>query len=291
MAQRRPKAAILGSRIGPFQTRSLVDEPARRLPPDKCPDLPLQGSPETRAPFWCHPPAELMSEPPQIAPYESRRAPLRDVSASQTLLERVLQNQHRCCTARQARVQSSSSAAQRTQHANGQQSIHQKMRRLMRQAAHRGRGFRVHRAEPGFLATTEAFGPLAETTKPLTYYSAWFCPFAHRATLALEHHADVVPYAWEEALGWEQRPPTGDEDLDADDREDFWYHYKSPGLLEANPLGMVPTLVDEDGRVVTESAVCVQFVDELAKVRGCVYRAGIASMAWRTTRRFSTNAP
>ena len=33
------KAAILeiflGSRIGPFQTRSLVDEPARRLPPDK----------------------------------------------------------------------------------------------------------------------------------------------------------------------------------------------------------------------------------------------------------------
>ena len=64
----------------------------------------------------------------------------------------------------------------------------------------------MHRAEPGFLATTEAFGPLAETTKPLTYYSAWFCPFAHRATLTLEHHADVVPYAWEEALCWEQRP-------------------------------------------------------------------------------------
>ena len=77
-----------------------------------------------------------------------------------------------------------------------------------------------------------------------------------------------MPYAWEEALGWEQRPPTGDEDLDADDREDFWYHYKSPGLLEANPLGMVPTLVDESGRVVTESAVCVQFVDAVARVRG-----------------------
>ena len=82
------------------------------------------------------------------------------------------------------------------------------MLHLIRRAprAARGRGFRVHRAEPGFLATTEAFGPLAETAKPLTYYSAWFCPFAHRATLALEHHADVVPYAWEEALGWEQRP-------------------------------------------------------------------------------------
>ena len=78
--------------------------------------------------------------------------------------------------------------------------------RVAPRCAARVRGFRVHRAEPGFLATTEAFGPLAETTKPLTYYSAWFCPFAHRATLALEHHADVVPYAWEEALGWEQRP-------------------------------------------------------------------------------------
>jgi len=143
-----------------------------------------------------------------------------------------------------------------------------RLARVAPRRAARVRRFRVHRAEPGFLAATAAFGPRAEATTPLTYYSAWFCPFAHRATLALEHHADVVPYAWEEALGWEQRPPTGDEDLDADDREDFWYHYKSPGLMEANPLGMVPTLVDENGRVVTESAVCVQFVDELARVRG-----------------------
>ena len=39
---------------------------------------------------------------------------------------------------------------------------------------------------------------------PLTYFSAWFCPFAHRTTIALEHHA--TPYEWVEALGWEQRP-------------------------------------------------------------------------------------
>ena len=103
---------------------------------------------------------------------------------------------------------------------------------------------------------------------PLTYYSAWFCPFAHRATLALEHHADVVPYAWEEALGWEKRPPSGDEEFDAESREDWWYHHKSPGLLKANPLGMVPTLVDAHERVVTESLVTVQFVDELARTRG-----------------------
>lgn len=103
---------------------------------------------------------------------------------------------------------------------------------------------------------------------PLTYYSAWFCPFAHRATIALEHHADSVSYAWEEALGWEKRPPTGNEEFSADERKDWYYHWKSPGLMKANPLGMVPTLVEpSSGRTVTESIVAVQFVDELAAAR------------------------
>lgn len=65
----------------------------------------------------------------------------------------------------------------------------------------------------------------AAKTKPLKYFSAWFCPFAHRATLALEHHADSVPYAWEESLGWEQRQPTGKENFEAEEREDWWYHW------------------------------------------------------------------
>ena len=30
------------------------------------------------------------------------------------------------------------------------------------------------------------------------YLSAWFCPFAHRATLALEHHKGRVDYEWVE---------------------------------------------------------------------------------------------
>lgn len=30
------------------------------------------------------------------------------------------------------------------------------------------------------------------------YLSAWFCPFAHRATLALEHHSGRVEYEWVE---------------------------------------------------------------------------------------------
>ena len=103
----------------------------------------------------------------------------------------------------------------------------------------------------------------------LKYYSAWFCPFAHRATLALEHHAGAVPYEWEESLGWEQRPPTGNEEFTASERKDWWYHWKSPGLLEANPLGMVPTLQDPvSKRAVTESLVCIQFVDELAGANG-----------------------
>ena len=104
-------------------------------------------------------------------------------------------------------------------------------------------------------------------TQPLKYFSAWFCPFAHRATLALEHHH--VPYEWEEALGWEQRPPTGNEEFTASERKDWWYHWKSPGLLQANPLGMVPTLLDpETGRAVTESIVVVQFVDDWAMQKG-----------------------
>ena len=38
----------------------------------------------------------------------------------------------------------------------------------------------------------------AVATKPLRYFSSWFCPFAHRCTIALEHHG--VPYDWDEVL-------------------------------------------------------------------------------------------
>ena len=108
------------------------------------------------------------------------------------------------------------------------------------------------------------------TPAPLKYYSAWFCPFAHRATLALEHHQGHVPYEWEEALGWEVgKAPTGQEDFAADERDDWYYHWKSPDLLAANPLGMVPTFFDpQTQRTVTESIVCIQFVDELAALNG-----------------------
>ena len=44
---------------------------------------------------------------------------------------------------------------------------------------------------------------------------------------------------------------------------------KSPALLAANPLGMVPTLLDETtGKAVGESLVCIQLIDEIAAANG-----------------------
>lgn len=97
----------------------------------------------------------------------------------------------------------------------------------------------------------------------IKYYSAWFCPFAHRATLALEYHG--VKYEWIEALGWEKRDASGEENFDAGERKDWWYHWKHEDLLKANPDGMVPTLVAEDGRVATESITCLQVIDAIGR--------------------------
>ena len=107
----------------------------------------------------------------------------------------------------------------------------------------------------------------------LQYFSAWFCPFAHRSTIALEHHnqsgTKFIDFEWQEALGWENRPPTGKEEFDAEDRKDWIYHWKSPELLKCNPLGMIPTLLEEStGRSVTESVVCIEFIDEIARNAG-----------------------
>jgi len=94
----------------------------------------------------------------------------------------------------------------------------------------------------------------------LTYYSAWFCPFAHRATLALERHRSHLSYDWIESLGWEKRSKTKEEILT---QHENWYHFKHPELMAANPLGMVPTLKDCHGNIITESIVAIQYIDEL----------------------------
>lgn len=109
-------------------------------------------------------------------------------------------------------------------------------------------------------------------TKPsFRYLTAWFCPFAHRATLALEHHADRVDYEWIEALGWEQRP---DENNVTGTGSEWWYHWKADELKRTNPSGLVPTLIpmregkSDESRPVFESLVTIDFVDQISGATG-----------------------
>jgi len=105
------------------------------------------------------------------------------------------------------------------------------------------------------------------------YLSAWFCPFAHRATLALEHHTGRVSYEWVEALGWEQRQ---DENNVTGTGKEWWYHWKADELKRTNPSALVPTLVPissntgkpDESKVVYESIVCIDFIDEISKATG-----------------------
>uniref|UniRef100_A0A7S2ST00 Glutathione transferase n=1 Tax=Rhizochromulina marina TaxID=1034831 RepID=A0A7S2ST00_9STRA len=80
------------------------------------------------------------------------------------------------------------------------------------------------------------------------FLSAWFCPFAHRAHIALE--LTGVPYEFVDSLGWTLR---GEE----------WHHWKSPELLAANPRGTIPVLLPERGRAVYESQVCLEYLHDL----------------------------
>ena len=60
---------------------------------------------------------------------------------------------------------------------------------------------------------------------PLRFFSAWFCPYAQRAWIALEHTG--VPFERIEALKLNE------------DRNSYW---KDDRLLAVNPKGLVPTL-------------------------------------------------
>ena len=68
-------------------------------------------------------------------------------------------------------------------------------------------------------------------------YSAWFCPFAQRAWIALLAKGTEFEYI-------EQDP-----------------YNKPPEWLAINPLGMVPVIV-HNNKSVYESAVCIEYVDE-----------------------------
>ena len=82
------------------------------------------------------------------------------------------------------------------------------------------------------------------------FLSAWFCPFAQRAWIALEETG--VAYELVEAMTISADESTYD---------------KSDELLAANPNGLVPTLLRLDGEgktaaTVYESGICVEYVHE-----------------------------
>lgn len=68
-------------------------------------------------------------------------------------------------------------------------------------------------------------------------YCSWFCPFAQRAWIALNHKKIPFQYV-------EQDP-----------------YDKTPEWLAISPKGLIPCIVNE-GRTIYESSVCVEFIDE-----------------------------
>ena len=78
---------------------------------------------------------------------------------------------------------------------------------------------------------------MSSTTAVPTLYNAWFCPFAQRAWLALLEKGVQFTYV-------EQDP-----------------YNKSPEWLAVNPKGLVPAIV-HNGKVIIESTVCIEYVDE-----------------------------
>jgi len=70
-------------------------------------------------------------------------------------------------------------------------------------------------------------------------YTSWFCPFAQRAWIALLEKG--IPFEYIETDPYD----------------------KKPEFLALNPRGLVPIIVDQDGKSVYESAVCIEYADEL----------------------------
>lgn len=113
----------------------------------------------------------------------------------------------------------------------------------------------------------------------INFYSAWFCPYAQRAWMALEHYQ--IPYNTIESLIVKDDQNKGDHGYEKNSR-----------LVELNPKGQVPTLeltteiikelgmkiedVEGDERVnvvdqsfvVKESMICMEFIRKIAQITG-----------------------
>jgi glutathione S-transferase len=106
------------------------------------------------------------------------------------------------------------------------------------------------------------------------YLSAWFCPFAHRSTIALEHHRERVDYEWVESLGWYQK------ESEEGGEKEWYYHWKADELKRVNPSALVPTLIPiaidlvsgqdmmDEAKAVWESLVTVDYIDMVSQAQG-----------------------
>eukprot|EP00931_Biecheleriopsis_adriatica_P069142 TRINITY_DN43012_c0_g1_i1.p1 TRINITY_DN43012_c0_g1~~TRINITY_DN43012_c0_g1_i1.p1 ORF type:complete len:267 (+),score=52.17 TRINITY_DN43012_c0_g1_i1:46-846(+) len=87
------------------------------------------------------------------------------------------------------------------------------------------------------------------------FFSGWFCPYAQRAWIALNHCN--VEYDIVEGLL-----------LDNDDAAKAKGYKKDPKLLEANPHGLVPTIVEPGQPPIFESLVTVEYASDQAAASG-----------------------
>lgn len=86
-------------------------------------------------------------------------------------------------------------------------------------------------------------------------FSAWFCPYAQRAWIALNHCN--VDFELIEGLV-----------LDNKNVAEARGYNKDARLLEANPHGLVPTIVQPGSPPIFDSLVTVEYADDLAAASG-----------------------
>jgi glutathione S-transferase len=121
------------------------------------------------------------------------------------------------------------------------------------------------------------------------FLSAWFCPYAHRATIALEFfkQQDRLDYEWIEALGWKEQTTINNNSDDnynnidnsvtttkeKPQESEWYYHWKADELVRVNPSALVPTIIPLDTmtnqplehQAVYESLVCVDYIDHIVR--------------------------
>jgi glutathione S-transferase len=88
---------------------------------------------------------------------------------------------------------------------------------------------------------------------PCTFYSAWFCPYAQRAWIALEMKG--VQYKWVEAVLYEGDPSTK-RALSVEQKRRL-----TPGFVECSPRGLVPGLVHGEAKVF-DSIPLIEYIEE-----------------------------